>query len=199
MRKMITLLAVLVVMTMGVCSAYADTPAREGMIAYSGTEAFTHLTAEEREACTSWLVYGGEMSDACKKATMKLIAEAPDAVTAEQRKALTAAASGNTGDTDGTSTAQKPKEAPQEKPKAEISKKKDYTGHAVVLGLGILAGFIIHNNSKHHNHRATPANPPQPQRFAPQPSPNMGQAPIRDRGPNNPPRRPAPNYRPPRR
>ena len=193
MRKMITLLAVLVVMTMGVCSAYADTPAREGMIAYSGTEAFTHLTAEEREACTSWLVYGGEMSDACKKATMKLIAEAPDAVTAEQRKALTAAASGNTVDTGGT-TAQKPKEVPQEKPKAEISKKKDYTGHAIVLGLGILAGLIIHNNTKHHR-----ASPPEPHHFAPQPGPNMMQKHVADRRPTNPPRRPAPNYRPPRR
>ena len=191
MRKMILLLALIAVMTMGVCSAYADTPAREGMIAYSGTDAFTHLTSEEREACTSWLVYGGEMSDLCKKATMKLIAEAPDAVTAEQRQALTAAASGV------TVASQKPKEAPKEEPKAEI-KKKDYTGHAIVLGLGILAGLIIHNNTKHH--RSAPANPPQPphpqpHRFSPHPAPT----PVSDRRPAVPPRMPGHDHRPPKR
>lgn len=158
MKKIALLLSLLAVMSICVCSANADTPAREGMIKYTGTDAFTKLSAEEREACTSWLVYGGEMNDKCKSAVMKLTTEAPDAVTAEQRQALIAAASGSTY-TENKNTAKTP-EPVQEAPKQEIKKSKNYGGYAAVLGLGILAGLIIHNNTKHH-HNAAPE-PPRP-------------------------------------
>ena len=162
MKKVIMLIALLAVMTAGACSASADTPAREGMITYSGTEAFTKLTPEERQACTSWLVYGGEMNDDCKRATMKLIAEAPEAVTAEQRKALTAEASGNT-------VAAKTPEPPVQQEPTTI-KKDDNTGKYIAVGLlGVLAGLIIHNNVGHH-HKAAPSAPtysPEPPRAVP--------------------------------
>ena len=168
MKKTVILFAVIAVMSVFVCSASADTPAREGMIAYSGTEAFTKLTPEEREACTSWLVYGGEMNDDCKRATMKLIAEAPEAVTAEQRKALTAEASGN------AASAKTPEPPVQQEP--TTIKKDDNTGKYIAVGLlGVLAGLIIHNNVGHH-HKAAPSEPPyRPE--PPRPAPNHNRRP----------------------
>ncbi|MBQ7544800.1 MAG: hypothetical protein IJT02_07655 [Synergistaceae bacterium] len=189
MKKVIVLFALLVVIAAGACSASADTPAREGMIAYSGTEAFTKLTPEERQACTSWLVYGGEMNDDCKKATMKLIAEAPEAVTAEQRKALTAAASGNT-------VAAKTPEAPKQEEPPVI--KKDDTGAKIAaIGLIAIMGLVIHNNMKRH-HRSEPVYQPEPPRSAP--GRERVPAPRNDRRPPQPPRVPTnQQQRPPRR
>ena len=176
MKKIVILLAVM--LAVGVCPAFADTAAREGMIAYSGSEAFTRLSPEEREACTSWLVYGGEMSAECKRATMKLISEAPEAVTAEQRQALTAEASGN------VTTVKAPEPVKQE---TTTIKKSDNTGKYVAIGLlGVLAGLVIHNNVG-HKHKAAPSEPayrPEPPR------------PVNDRRP--PERRPAPQQPQPR-
>ena len=95
MKRMI-LIAVIAVMTIGVSAASADTLARDGMVAYSGTDAFTHLIPEERQACVNWLVHGGQMNELCSSAVMKMVTEAPDAVTPQQRQALIAEASGTT-------------------------------------------------------------------------------------------------------
>ena len=161
MKKVIILLGVLAVMA--VCPAFADTPAREGMIAYSGTEAFTKLTPDERQACTSWLVYGGEMDSTCKNAVLKLTSEAPDAVTAEQRQALIAAASDNAS----TTTAKAPEPVKQETPKTEI-KKEDNTGKYLAAGvLGVILGMVIHNNVGHHRNNAAPVYQPEPPRHSP--------------------------------
>ncbi|MBQ7154523.1 MAG: hypothetical protein IJR85_03075 [Synergistaceae bacterium] len=162
MKKVIILLGVLAVLA--ACPAFADTPAREGMIAYSGTEAFTKLAPDERQACTSWLVYGGEMDNACKNAVLKLTSEAPDAVTAEQRQALIAAASGNAS----TTTAKTPAPVKQEEPKTEI-KKDDNTGKYLAAGvLGVVLGMVIHNNVGHrHRNNASPVYQPEPPRPAP--------------------------------
>jgi hypothetical protein len=160
MKKVIILLGVLAVLA--ACPAFADTPAREGMIAYSGTEAFTKLAPDERQACTSWLVYGGDMSDACKNAVLKLTSEAPDAVTAEQRQALIAAASGK------VTTAKTSTPAKQEEPKTEI-KKDDNTGKYLAAGvLGVILGMVIHNNVGHRSrNNAAPVYQPEPPRPAP--------------------------------
>ena len=161
MKKVIILLALLAVLA--AYPAFADTPAREGMIAYSGTEAFTKLTPDERQACTSWLVYGGEMDNACKNAVLKLTSEAPDAVSAEQRQALIAAASGNA---ESAPVAKAKKSAPvkQEEPKAEV-KKEDNTGKYIVAGvIGVILGMVIHNNVGGSRHNAAPVYQPEPPR-----------------------------------
>ena len=174
MKRSIILTALLAAMIMGASIASADTPAREAMITYSGTETFTKLEPTERQACVSWLVKGGTMDEDCSKAVMKLVAEAPDAVSAEQRQALIAEASGekigsaSVPNTASTTTEEKPK----------ISKSNDDTGKIVAIGLlGLLAGLVIHNNVRHHKSapsyrpeppRPAPRNMPQPDRRPPQ-------------------------------
>ena len=162
MRKVIVFLAVCMLLITGACAACADTLARDAMITYTGTDAFTKLTSMERQACVNWLVHGGTMDEKCSKAVMKLVSRAPDAVTAEQRQALIAEASGidDTVTASGTSTAQTESEPPQ------ISKKDDDTGKIIAIGLlGVLAGLIIHNNVG--NHKSAPSYRPAPPRPAP--------------------------------
>lgn len=163
-------------------AAYAEVKAEDAMMAYVGSEAFTKLTPEERQACVEWLVNGGTMKEECRNASMKLVTEAPDVVTAEQRQALILAASGK------SETAKAPVED-----NTPTVKKDDNTGKIIAAGLvGLLAGLVIHNNVRHH--KAAPtyhAAPPAPGRnFAP----NAPNAPGR-RMPPPPSARPVPPRR----
>ena len=208
MKKIIISVSVLIFVMTCAFSASADTLARDAMIKYSGTEAFTNLTPAERESCVNWLVYGGTMNDDCKAAVMKLTAQAPEAVTSEQREALIAEASGQITTTSSTSTSTtsksrtKTKSTTTQAPKEEtptISKNNDNTGTLVAVGLlGVLAGLIIHNNVKH---RSGPVYTPEP----PRPAPNDRRAPAGNNMPPQPQRRPdnqrmpPPNHNIPRR
>lgn len=208
MKKIIIFIAVFAVFSVSVCSAYADTLARDAMITYTGTDAFTKLTSLERQACVNWLVHGGTMDERCSKAVMKLVSDSPNAVTAEQRQALIAEASGineTTAQTQTTTQTQTPAPAETEQPK--ISKKNDDTGKIVAIGLlGLLAGLVIHNNVSHH--KSAPSYNPEPPRHAPhmdRTPPNMDRRPPQA---NRPPQRPMPqpqrvnrpmDKRPPRR
>ena len=165
MKRMI-LVAVIAVMTIGVCAANADTPARDGMVAYSGTDAFTHLIPEERQACVNWLITGGKMNELCSSAVMKLVTEDPEAVTAQQRQALIAEATG-LPESSGkviTSSAKTTAPAPAQTQQTTI-KKDDNTGTIIA------AGLIIHNNVGGSSRRSDPPTPvvhhPAPQRPAP--------------------------------
>ena len=134
--------------------------ARDAMITYSGTEAFTKLLPEERQACMYW-VYGGEMNETCRNAITHLLSEAPDAVTSSQRRALLAAASGNENPT-----------SPQPVQEREQKKvEKDNTGALVAAGVAaVILGMVIHNNiggSSHSRHGP----PPPPPHYRPAPAP----------------------------
>ena len=162
MKRTIIILVLLAAITISTYPANAgeDTynPARDAMITYTGSDAFTKLTPMERQACTGWLVHGGPMSEKCSKAVMKLVSYAPDAVTPEQRQALIAEAS-------GYDTATQPQTQTQEQP--QIVKKEDNTGKYVAIGLlGVLAGLIIHNNVG-HSKSAPSYTPPAPPRHEP--------------------------------
>ena len=173
MKRIIIVTALLAVMTVGVCTASADTLARDAMVAYSGTDAFTHLIPEERQACVNWLVTGGQMNELCSSAVMKLITEAPDAVTPKQRQALLMEASGITQ----TQTVQASAPPPPPQPEPQTIKQDDSSGKIVAAGLlGIVAGMIIHNNVGGSSHKSNPPAPsapvvhhPAPQRHAPVP------------------------------
>ena len=93
MKKLVVVFLSLVLLSVGVSAACAAVQAKDALIAYVGTEAFTKLNAGERQACVEWLAEGGAMGPECKKAVMRLIALAPGAVTVEQRQALVLAAS----------------------------------------------------------------------------------------------------------
>lgn len=167
--KRLILVALIAVMTIGVCAANADTLARDGMVAYSGTDAFINLIPEERQACVNWLVTGGKMNELCSSAVMKMITEAPDAVTASQRQALLAEASGTVSTPSVKSSAAKP--APVQTEQTTI-KKDDNTGTIIAAGLiGLVAGLIIHNNVGGSSRRSAPPAPvvhhPAPPRHAP--------------------------------
>lgn len=183
MKKYITVLAVLVIVGAWSCSAFADSLARDGMVAYSGTEAFERLTPSERQACVNWLVRGGEMDSLCRQAVMRLVSEAPDAVMPEQRQALIAEAS-------GTEIVQETPPPPPETPKVV---KKDNTGAIIAAGVvGIIAGMIIHNNVGGSRRDDPPPHPhyrPAPPRPHPHAGPPPRPAPIR--------RPPTPVHRPP--
>ena len=173
MKRTIIILVVLAAVTMSTFPASADTDtyslARDAMITYSGNDAFTKLTSMEREACVNWLVHGGEMNEKCSKAVMKLVSYAPNAVTAEQRQALIAEASGN-----NVANTTQP-QLPTEEPPQIIQKKEDNTGKYIAIGLlGVLAGLVIHNNVGHH--KSAPSYAPEPQRPAPQGRNNPPQA-----------------------
>ncbi len=155
MKKAIFFLAVFTIIFTGAISASADSLARDAMMTYTGHDAFTKLTSMERQACVDWLVHGGDMSEKCSKAVMKLVAYAPDAVTPEQRQALIAEASGHPETT--PHTAQNP---------PQIVKQEDNTGKYIAIGvLGVIAGMVIHNNvggsssnssCRHEPHRHIP-------------------------------------------
>ena len=186
MKRTITILA-LAVTLMTACIANADALARDALITYSGTDAFTKLESGERQACVEWLVRRGTMSEECSKAVMKLVALAPEAVTAEQRQALISEASGEVkAASAGTATVPVPAE---EKP--QITKKNDDSGKIVAIGLlGLLAGLVIHNNVKHH--KSSPSYAPAPPRPAPAPD---RRPPQHVRAPQPPQPRPQPQPR----
>ena len=75
-------------------TAFAEDTAKDAMIAYSGTDTFAKLSSEERMACMMWIAEGGQMSEVCRGAATRLIAEEPDAVTPQQRRELFAATMG---------------------------------------------------------------------------------------------------------
>ena len=169
--KRIFLVLILTVMAASMSSiAFAADydEARDAMITYSGTEAFTKLLPEERQACMYW-VYGGEMNETCRNAITRLLSEAPDAVTSSQRRALLAAASGVSVSDKSTSTSKsKSKSQPvPEKKKSEV--KNDNTGALIAAGVAaVVLGLVIHNNiggSSHSRHGPTP--PPAHHRPAP--------------------------------
>ena len=197
MKRTIIIMAVLAAVTMSTLPASADTDtyslARDAVITYSGSDAFTKLTSMERQACVDWLVHGGEMNEKCSKAVMKLVSYAPDAVTAEQRQALIAEASGN-----NVANTTQP-QLPTEEPPQIIQKKEDNTGKYIAIGLlGVLAGLVIHNNVGHH--KSAPSYAPEPPRPVPQgrnTSPHANRLPQRQPQPRPVSRQP--NRRPPNR
>ena len=157
MKRAIIILAVLVFLVTGVYTAGAETLARDAMMTYTGTEAFTKLTSMERQACVDWLVYGGEMSEKCSKAVKKLVSYDPDAVTPEQRQALIAEASGYS-ETVPEYTPTRTETPPQ------VTKQEDNTGKYIAVGLlGVLAGLIIHNNVGHSS--SSPSYEPEYPRY----------------------------------
>ena len=169
--------------------AMADTLARDAMVTYSGTNAFINLIPEERQACVNWLVTGGQMNELCSSAVMKLITEAPEAVTPKQRQALLMEASGITQ----TQTVQASAPPPPPQPEPQTIKQDDSSGKIVAAGLlGIVAGMIIHNNAG-HRHKSPP--PPRYKPAPPRPAPHPQRPPVV----HKPPKRPVNAPKPPRR
>ena len=194
MKKFAIALLSIVFIAVGVSVACAAVQAKDVLIAYVGNEAFTKLSAGERQACVEWLAEGGVMGPECKKAVMKLIALAPGAVTVEQRQVLALAASDSVASSP-VSNADTP----------VIVEKKDDTGAVIVGGLfGILAGLVIANNVGHHRHYAPAPPHPRPPEFRRGPHVPFGglggkpKLPPR-RTPVNVPKRPPKGGRPPRR
>ena len=155
----------LVIIFSSISFAYTEDDARDALIVYSGTEAFTHLLPEERSACMAWVADGGYMSELCRSAITKLLSEAPNAVSPEHRQALLAAASGRTESspsytpsrkpsyTPSPSRARVPAPAPERTPAPQPSsggtviREKDNTGAIIAAGIvGVIAGMVIHNN-----------------------------------------------------
>ena len=160
MKKIFLILSVIAVITIGTSTAFADDAAKDAMIAYSGTETFAKLSPEERRACMFWIAEGGQMSELCRGAATRLIAEEPDAVTPRERRALFAATMGKVS----SSTAPKRRNnSPAREP--ETIRKDDNTGPIIAAGiLGIVAGMVIHNNLPRHRHRSYRPAPPRPPR-----------------------------------
>lgn len=134
MRKIFLALTVigLVIISSSMAFAYSEDDARDALITYSGTRAFEKLLPEERRACMSWLAQGGYMSELCRSAVTRLVAEDPNAVSPSQRKALLAAASARTTPTNSGET---------------VIVESDNTGAMIAAGIvGVIAGMIIHNN-----------------------------------------------------
>ena len=181
MKKIFLILSVIAVVTIGTSIAFADDTARDAMIAYSGTETFAKLSPDERRACMFWIAEGGQMSELCRSAATRLIAEEPDAVTPQQRRALFAATMGK------VSTASKNRNSqPDREPK--VIRKEDNSGSIIAAGIiGLVAGMVIHNNLPRHRGRVY--HYPAPPRHHGHPRP-----PHYSRGPCIP--RPAP-YRAP--
>ena len=157
--------------------AYDEAEARDAMIAYAGTDAFSDLLPEERQACMIWVSEGGRMSETCRSAVTRLISIAPDAVTNSQRRALLGAASSKY-------SRPSPKTAPSSNNGTTV-KKDDSTGTIIAAGIvGVIAGMIIHNNWPRDSSPRYRHGPPPPPRYRP--------APVR----HGPP--PPPHGRPPR-
>lgn len=164
MKKSIILFALIITAIMSAYPALAEDTARDAMVVYSGTEAFTKLTPEQRQACTAWLVSGGVMDKECRKAVIRLIAEAPDAVTPGQREALLREASMENAH---TASAQKTPAPVKETPPQRIEKDDD-TGKIIAVGLlGLIAGMVIHNNVRHKSAPSCHYAPPPPPRCHP--------------------------------
>ena len=162
MRKIFIVLTLTVIISAMSSIAFAADydEARDAMITYSGTETFTKLLPEERQACMYW-VYGGEMNETCRNAITHLLSEDPYAVTSSQRKALLAAASGN-----------EKKSSPQPvQEKEKKSVEKDNTGALVAAGVAaVILGLVINNNMRSSSHsRHGP--PPPPVHYRPAPAP----------------------------
>ena len=176
MKKYITVLAVIIIIGVWSCSAFAGSLARDAMVAYSGTEAFERLTPAERQACLSWLVRGGEMDELCRRAVMQLVSEAPNAVLPEQRQALIAEAS-------GSEIVQETPPPPPPAPETPKIVKKDNTGAIIAAGVvGIIAGMIIHNNvggSRRDDRSCGRGYRSYPPRYYPHAGPAPCPAPIR--------------------
>lgn len=145
----------LVIIFSSVSFAYTEDDARDALIVYSGTEAFTYLTSEERSACMAWVADGGYMNELCRNAVTKLISQDPDAVSPEHRKALLAAASGRTESSPSYTPspsrarvpAPSPAPAPQPSSGGTVIREKDNTGAIIAAGIvGVIAGMVIHNN-----------------------------------------------------
>ena len=190
MRKIFLALTVtaLVVIGSSMAFAYSEEEARDALITYSGTAAFSDLLPEERRACMTWVSEGGYMNELCRSAVTRLISEDPNAVTPSQRKALLAAASGRTTP------------APTNSGETVVVRESDNTGSMIAAGIvGIIAGMIIHNNLPGDRDTVYyPAPPPHripgpPHHRAPVP-PHRAPAPIMRRNPGpirtNPPRVP---------
>ena len=195
MKKFAIVFLSVVLIVFGVSVACAAVQAKDALIAYVGTEAFTKLNAGERQACVGWLAEGGAMGAECKKAVMRLIAIAPSAVTVEQRQALIMVASDSVASTP-VSSANTP---------VIVEKKDDNVDAAIVGGLfGILAGLVIANNVGHHRHYAPAPPAPRPPDFARPPRGPFGGPGRRPKlsphhAPVNVPRRPPNGGRPPHR
>ena len=170
MRKIFIVLTLTVIVSaMSSASFAADyDEARDAMVVYSGTEAFTKLLPEERQACMYW-VYGGQMNETCRNAITHLLSEAPDAVTPSQRRALLAAASGNENQT-----------SPQPvNEKENKSVEKDNTGALVAAGVAaVILGLVIHNNMGSSHSRPSYGPPPPPRNHHPAPPHHYRRAPA---------------------
>lgn len=144
MKKFYVLFLSVFLVFAGVNAACAAVLAKDALIAYVGTEAFTRLNAGERQACVQWLAKGGAMDSDCKRAAMKLISLAPGAVSPEQRQALISAASDPVVSAPGGYA-----DTPM------IAEKNDDTAAIIVGGLvGLVAGLVIANNTGRHPHYA---------------------------------------------
>lgn len=149
--------------------AYSEEEARDALIIYSGTESFANLLPEERRACMLWVSEGGYMTELCRNAVTRLIAEDPNAVTLSQRKALLAAAAGRTESPSVKTTQRSGGDT-------VIVKESDNTGPILAAGVvGVIAGMVIHNNLPRDRCRDTVYYPapryhrPPPCRPAPRP------------------------------
>ena len=152
MKKFFVLLLSAFLVFVGVSVACAAVQAKDALIAYVGTEAFMKLSAGERQACVEWLAESGTMGPDCKKAVMKLVSLAPGAVTLEQRQALVLAASDSVVSVPGGNS-----DTPV------IVENKDDTTAVIVGGLvGLLAGLVIANNTRHHHYGPAPHYPRPP-------------------------------------
>ena len=187
MKRAIIFLAVFMLLVTGMYSASADTLARDAMVTYSGTSAFSRLSPSERQACVEWMVHGGEMSEKCSKAVMKLVSYAPDAVTPEQRQALIAEASGETY----TESIPAPAPARTETP-PQIVKQEDNTGKYIAIGvLGVIAGMVIHNNVGGSRRSEPSCRPAPPRHYPPRYAPHhVSRPPVRHPNPPRPVSRP---------
>lgn len=152
MKKVFVLFLALTLTALGANAACAAVQARDALIAYTGTDAFTKLTTSERRYCLEWLVEGGTMRTECKRAIVRLIAIAPSAISEEQRQALISAVS----DAPAASTVSNASTP-------VIVEKNDEAAAAIVGGLvGLVAGLVIGNNSGRHHYAPAPYRPPPP-------------------------------------
>lgn len=176
MKKILLTISILTAITLLASTAFADDTARDAMIAYSGTDTFASLTPEERRACMFWIAEGGQMNEVCRGAATRLIADEPDAVTPQQRRALFAATMGKVPKKKDTQPVRQNK----------TIQKDDNSGAIIAAGvIGLVAGMIIHNNLPRHRSRSYRPAPPRPPRRPapvpvrrpppprPQPRPNM--------------------------